>query len=77
MITVSKSRLKAHMLDLFRQAEKTGDEIIVTHHQKPVLRITPYHAPQRVEEIFADWRGKASLPKAALLESTESEWELS
>jgi prevent-host-death family protein len=36
---ISKSKLKAKMLEVFRNIEATGEELIVTVHGKPVLRI--------------------------------------
>lgn len=32
MLTVSKSQLKANMLEIFCQIESSGEELIVTHH---------------------------------------------
>ena len=39
---VSKSKFKARALELFRQVEHSGREIIVTDHGKPVVKIVPY-----------------------------------
>ena len=39
---VSKSKLKPRLLEYFRKVEKTGKELIVTDHGKPVLKIVPY-----------------------------------
>lgn len=55
---VSKGVLKAKMLEYFRQVEKTREELIVTDHNKPVLRITPYQANKLPSEIFE--QGKVS-----------------
>jgi prevent-host-death family protein len=41
-LRVSKSRLKARALEYFREVERTGDEIVVTDHGRPVLRIIRY-----------------------------------
>ena len=41
MITISKSKLKAQMLQIFRKIQKSGEEVIVTDHHRPVLRIQP------------------------------------
>ena len=41
MMIISKSRLKANMFEIFRQVEETGEEVIVTDHNRPVLRIQP------------------------------------
>lgn len=48
-LTVSKSRFKAHALELFRQVERTGGEIIITDRGRPVLKIVPFAAePSRL-----------------------------
>lgn len=41
MKTVSKSMLKPKMLEYFREAEETGEPLIVTSHNRPVLKIEP------------------------------------
>lgn len=41
---VSKSRFKPHSLDYFRRIEQSGDEIVITDHGRPVLKISPYIA---------------------------------
>lgn len=73
MLTVSKHVLKAKMLEYFRQVEATGEELVVTHHHKPVLRITPVVAKRPVDEIFADLRGKVKY-HGDLLEPETAEW---
>lgn len=45
--TVSKSQLKARALHYFREVERTGEELIVTHHGRPVLRLVPYREDPR------------------------------
>ena len=44
MKKISKSKLKPIMLKIFRNIEKTGEEVIVTDHGRPVLKIIPYRA---------------------------------
>lgn len=39
MLTISKSKLIADMLQIFRQIEQSGEEVIVTDNDRPVLRI--------------------------------------
>jgi prevent-host-death family protein len=39
---VSKSKLKAHALEYFREVQRTGQELIITDHGRPVLKIIPY-----------------------------------
>ncbi len=59
MITISKSKLKAQMLSIFRHIEETGEGVIVTDNSRPVLRIERIETRRPVEEVFADVRGKA------------------
>ena len=42
--TVSKSRFKARALELFRQVERTGGEIIIPDRGRPVVKVVPYAA---------------------------------
>ena len=41
MQTISKSKLKAHMLRVLREIEENGEELIVTDRNRPALRIQP------------------------------------
>lgn len=61
MVTVSKSKLKTHMLQIFRQIEQSGEEIIVTDNNRPVLRIQPISRKASVEEVFSSYRDKLIL----------------
>ena len=56
-IRISKSKLKAHMLEVFRRLEETGAEAVVTDHGRPVLRIVPIRQQRTVDEVFAPYRG--------------------
>ena len=58
MNTISKSKLKANMLRIFREVENSGEELIVTDNNKPVLRILPIKQGNTVEEIFGPLQGK-------------------
>lgn len=40
--SVSKSQFKPHSLEYFRQIEQTGEELIITDHGRPVLKVVPY-----------------------------------
>jgi prevent-host-death family protein len=68
---VSKGVLKAKMLEYFREVEKTREELIVTDHNKPVLRITPYEAAKLPIEVFQ--QGKV-LYFEDINMPTDSEW---
>ncbi len=56
--TISKSKLKAHMLRIFREIEQSGEELIVTDNNRPVLRIQPITRKKTVEELFGPLQGK-------------------
>lgn len=56
---VSKGVLKSRMLEYFREIERTGKELIVTDHRKPVLRIIPLERkPKSTESIFKPYRNR-------------------
>ena len=47
----------AHMLKYFREVERTGQELIVTDHRKPVLKIIPLKRSQKcTETVFKPYR---------------------
>jgi antitoxin (DNA-binding transcriptional repressor) of toxin-antitoxin stability system len=56
--TISKSKLKAKMLQIFREIEASGDELIVTDHGKPVLKIVPIQPKNSVKELFAEYQAQ-------------------
>lgn len=58
MITISKGKLKAQMLQVFRELEQNGEEAIITDNNRPVLVIRPIGKKRSMEEVFADFRGK-------------------
>jgi antitoxin (DNA-binding transcriptional repressor) of toxin-antitoxin stability system len=73
MRTISKSALKARMLEHFRRIEETGEELIVTDHNRPVLRIARIRDRRPAAEVFADVRGRV-VYHGDILEPTSSEW---
>lgn len=58
MQTISKSKLKAHMLRIFREIEASGEELIVTDRDRPVLRIQPISSKMSIEEAFDEFKGQ-------------------
>ena len=58
---MSKSKLKAHMLAVFRELEESGEELVVTDNNRPVLRIVPYIEATSVEQAFQRVRGRLVL----------------
>ena len=59
MLTVSKGILKNRMLEYFRRVEATGEELIVTDHRKPVLKISPLYDKKTLKSVFEPYQGKA------------------
>jgi len=45
---VSKSRFKPHSLEYFRKIEQTGEELVITDHGRPVLKVIPYVADPEI-----------------------------
>lgn len=70
---VSKSALKARMLEYFRQVEQTGEELIVTDNNRPVLRVLPIRDRQAAATVFADVRGRVVYHQD-ILAPTLDEW---
>lgn len=58
--SISKSRLKAKMLAIFRELENSGQELIVTDRDVPVLRIVPIKAGSTVAELFGHLQGQVA-----------------
>lgn len=73
MDTVSKSALKARMLEYFRRVEETGTELVVTDNNEPVLRIVPIRKRIPAAELFADVRGRVEYHEDVLAPTTD-EW---
>jgi prevent-host-death family protein len=70
---VSKSKLKPRMLEYFRKIEETGNPIVVTSHNKPVLKIEPIHPALKVSDVFGAYWGKVHIPKNVTEPETD-EW---
>jgi antitoxin (DNA-binding transcriptional repressor) of toxin-antitoxin stability system len=58
MNSISKSKLKAKMLETFRQLEASGEELIVTDQGKPVLKIIPSRKRPAVLKFSETFKGK-------------------
>jgi prevent-host-death family protein len=71
---VSKSRFKAHALELFRQVERSGQPIIITDRGIPVLKLTPYQ--EDPEAALAALRGTLVGYTAPTEPVGEEDWEL-
>lgn len=73
MPSVSKSALKARMLEYFRLVEQTGEELIVLDNNRPVLKVVPIRERQTAQSLFADVRGRVAYHDDVLAPTTE-EW---
>ncbi len=73
MNIISKSQFKPHALKYFRKIEETGQEIIITDHGKPVIKIIPYqHEPQT---ILKELRNSIEFYDDPLEPVAENDWE--
>jgi len=72
---LSKSAVKAKLLEYFRYVETTGKEIIVTDKGRPSIRICPIARGQAVEELFREYRCRVAI-QGDVLAPTTDEWEL-
>ena len=72
--TISKGKLKARMLEIFREVEESGQELIVTDNGKPVLKIVPIKKKGTVDEIFGKYYGQV-IYHEDINTPTIDEWE--
>lgn len=73
MDTVSKGLLKAKMLEYFRRVEETGEELVVTDNNVPVLRIVPIRRRIPAATLFADVAGRVTYHEDPVA-PTSDEW---
>ncbi len=72
--TVSKSQFKPHALELFRRIEQSGEELIITDHGRPVLKVVPYVADP--EECLRGLRNTVLRYDAPLEPVGAEDWEV-
>ena len=61
------------MLSIFRTIEQTGEEVVVTDHGKPTLKITRLPKKESLEDVFGTSRRKV-VYKEDIMTPTSSEW---
>ena len=71
--TVSKSQFKPHSLEYFRRIEQTGEELIITDHGRPVLKVARYVTDP--EECFRGLRNTVLKYSDPLEPVGADEWE--
>ena len=72
-IVISKSKFKPKGLEYFRRVEETGQDIIITDHGRPVLKIVPYRPD--AEEAMKLLRGSVKKFKDPMEPIGEDDWE--
>jgi prevent-host-death family protein len=72
--TISKTKLKAKLLESLHEVESSGEELIVTHRGKPVLKIVPIRRQSTVEEMFGHLQGRVTYLED-INNPTLTEWE--
>lgn len=55
---VSKSKLKAKLLEYLRLVKSQDQEIIIIYYGKNVLKISKYFTSPTTDELFSSMRGK-------------------
>ncbi len=61
------------MLRIFREIEKSGEEVIVTDHRMPVLQILPIRKKLSVDEVFESLQGQIEY-REDINSPTKDEW---
>lgn len=69
----SKGKFKPHALELFRRVEETGEDLIITDHGRPTIRITRYQPAKR--DPFHALRGTVKRYDDPEAPVAEGEWE--
>lgn len=73
-MTLAKNVIKAKLLEYFRYAESSGEDLIVTDHGQPVIKISAIKRSGSVADVFKAYRGKVMI-EGDPLASTADEWE--
>lgn len=55
VMIVTKSKLKARMLEFFREVERSGETLVVTDHGREVLEIRPIQRCSTIQEVLAEY----------------------
>lgn len=73
---LSKSQFKPRMLEYFRRVQETGEPLLITEYNRPVLKITALDptAARDPATLFEDVRAHAQIDDEALLAPTASAW---
>jgi antitoxin (DNA-binding transcriptional repressor) of toxin-antitoxin stability system len=64
------------MLEYFRRVEETGEELVVTSHKTPTLKVVPIASKKSVEDLFSGMRKVVKITGALDEPETEAWGEL-
>lgn len=74
MHTISDKTFKQNPIKYFQHIEQTGEDIVVTSNNMPIVKIVPFMSKKRkVEDVFKDVRGKIKYYDDVLTPETD-EW---
>ena len=62
------------MLEVFREIERTGEELIVTNNNVPVLKISRIEKSTSVDELFSSYRSELKYHES-IDKPTSDEWK--
>lgn len=70
---VSKSQFKPRALEYFRKVEDQGRELIITDHNRPVIKIIPYQ--EQPQQVLRELRNSVRRYEQPLDPVAENDWE--
>lgn len=73
-LTISKSKFKPQALRYFRKVQENGEEIIITDHNHPVVKISPYK--DKPSDVLKELRGSVKRYDEPLEPVAINDWEL-
>lgn len=71
---ISKSQFKPQALKFFRQVQETGQELIITDHAKPVLKIVPYREDPM--DVVKELRNSVVKYEKPMEPVAENDWDV-
>ena len=60
MKTLSKSQFKPQVLAYLREVEEAGEELIITDHGRPVVKIVPLARKDSLAEVQQRWQQRVA-----------------
>lgn len=72
--TLSKAKFKPKVLELLREVERTGEELVITDRGRPVVRIVAYESDH--SHLLASLRGSVVEYIDPTVPVGEGDWEV-